>query len=782
MNIAKYIHRIVVVCLLFLSVSAFSQDADLQKNKVIIDGKAYYLHVVKKGEGFYGIARQFGVSQKEIHDANPNSLFGLKPGDVLYIPIISGRNSSSGEMEESTEFIYHTIEKGQTLYFLSKKYNVSIDKIKKYNIGADQNLLVGTIFKIPVEKGIQSETKEQVQYVYHEVEPKETLYGISKKYNVSIQELLQSNPALQNGVIAMGSKIRIPQSQTNKVVAEDKEKINIQDDHFLYHRIQLGDTFFSLSKKYRVSREDIAKANPDLNPDDLALDFLIRIPKEAMQKREIQQQQSDDFVIHVVKRKETLYSIAHKYQVSIDELKEANPTLILNNIRKGTELRIPTQSYLARKKMELEQADLVTDQSEDRVMLDSVYVDCGLYDYNVLKETINVVLMLPFDIEATQKDNIITKIENGEEIERKRQVPVLSSRSRSFVEFYEGALMAIDSLKKQGVNIHLFTYDTAPDTNRVKEILKLPELKQADFIIGPAYTSNLALVSDFSYKNGIKLIYPLSNKGAVLNKNPWLFQVNPPDTLLFKKYANHIINQQNGTRILVLKSAKPNDIEERLCKTIRDQLYMRYIPLGQVPDYQEITFSAQDVQGIEALLDKEHQNVVVIPSTDEADVSKIITTLHGVVESSQLQVKLIGFGNWLVYQTINAEEIHDLDTEILTTYAIDYKDNATINFIHKFREWYHTEPFPVAPYFIRPDKNSQFSKYGIWGFDVAYYFLSARVKYGKQFEYCLNDFYIPQVQFNLHFKRSENWGGFYNEGLYVIRFRPSLEVSREVIR
>ena len=104
------------------------------------------LHIVQKGEGFYGIAKKYGVSQKEIHDANPKSIFGLKPGDVLHIPVIKGRNNDVSQIEDSNEFVYHTIEKGQTLYFLSRKYNVTIDDIKKYNVGADQNLIIGSIF------------------------------------------------------------------------------------------------------------------------------------------------------------------------------------------------------------------------------------------------------------------------------------------------------------------------------------------------------------------------------------------------------------------------------------------------------------------------------------------------------------------------------------------------------------------------------------------------------------------------------------------------------------
>ena len=105
----------------------------------------------------------------------------------------------------------------------------------------------------------------------------------------------------------------------------------------------------------------------------------------------------------------------------------------------------------------------------------------------------------------------------------------------------------------------------------------------------------------------------------------------------------------------------------------------------------------------------EKYNVVVVPSSKEADVSKIITTLNGVVETSNRKVNLIGFGSWLKYQTIEVENIHALNTEILTLYCLDYKNEVVNNFIGKFRKKFYTEPYAVAPYFVRPDRNSKFS-------------------------------------------------------------------------
>ncbi|MCA1745377.1 MAG: hypothetical protein LC643_06710, partial [Bacteroidales bacterium] len=105
-------------------------------------------------------------------------------------------------------------------------------------------------------------------------------------------------------------------------------------------------------------------------------------------------------------------------------------------------------------------------------------------------------------------------------------------------------------------------------------------------------------------------------------------------------------------------------------------------------------------------------------------------------------------------------------------------DGHTNSFIQKYRRWFNTEPHAISPYFQNSDASSTYSRYGIWGYDVAHYFLSAIVEYGENFDLCLDAFNHQQVQFNFNFERVSNWGGFYNSGLFMFRFRPDLRMER----
>ncbi len=115
---------------------------------------------------------------------------------------------------------------------------------------------------------------------------------------------------------------------------------------------------------------------------------------------------------------------------------------------------------------------------------------------------------------------------------------------------------------------------------------------------------------------------------------------------------------------------------------------------------------------------------------------------------------------------------------IITKYCLDYNQNQVNDFTAKYRKYFDTEPFAVSPYFVHSGLKSNYSRYGIWGFDVLYFFLKARVNYGPNFEVCIDDFNKEMIQFNFDFKRIGNWGGFYNNGLFVIQFNPDFVIKR----
>ncbi|GJM60099.1 LysM peptidoglycan-binding domain-containing protein [Persicobacter diffluens] len=154
---------------------------------------------------------------------------------------------------------YHTIEKGQTLYSISRKYKTTVAKLEEMNPGLSENLGVGQKIKVPAAAGAVGEkaTKSKSgSEIVHVVQSKETLYSISKKYSVSANQLMQYN-GMSNTSLSLGQKIKIPTDGTDAV----KFANHIADASNQKHQVAKGETLYAISSKYKVSVDNIKKWN-----------------------------------------------------------------------------------------------------------------------------------------------------------------------------------------------------------------------------------------------------------------------------------------------------------------------------------------------------------------------------------------------------------------------------------------------------------------------------------------------------------------------------------------
>ena len=138
-NIFRYI--ILLFIIIYTVNTAFAQEKNLDslrtKERIVIDGKKYFLHTVKKGDTEYSLCRIYNVFQTELEASNPEIYSGLKIGMKIKLPIIDGRNNSTEEkkpeVNKKDKYILHTVSISETLYFLHRKYNMSVSEIKKIN-------------------------------------------------------------------------------------------------------------------------------------------------------------------------------------------------------------------------------------------------------------------------------------------------------------------------------------------------------------------------------------------------------------------------------------------------------------------------------------------------------------------------------------------------------------------------------------------------------------------------------------------------------------------------
>ena len=219
---------IVLVIVIFTSNYTYSQNNNLNKSDKIetISGKRYYIHTVQKKQTVYSICKLYGISEKDLASNNPALFDGLKEGQELKIPVIT-------DVPKSKDYIYHIVEAKQTAYFIARKYDITVDDLYLLNPEAKNGLSVGQELKIKKKSSVSATTQvakskivepivveevikvepvvsDSIRYIKHKVKKRETLYSISKLYNVSTDDILKANPLVRANGLKKGNIIDIP--------------------------------------------------------------------------------------------------------------------------------------------------------------------------------------------------------------------------------------------------------------------------------------------------------------------------------------------------------------------------------------------------------------------------------------------------------------------------------------------------------------------------------------------------------------------------------------------
>ncbi|MBR5150425.1 MAG: LysM peptidoglycan-binding domain-containing protein, partial [Bacteroidaceae bacterium] len=170
---------------------------------------------------------------------------------------------------QNDKYFVHTVSKGQTLYSISRMYEVSIDDIIALNPECAQKLAIGYKLKIAQSKKSTSSdvaTTGNNESRYHTIQAGETLYRLSQKYNITPTEICNANPGLSINNFRTGEVILIPRTQTVAPQPEATEKIVEKNDKKpeirTTHKVEKGETIYSITKLYGITEEELLAANP----------------------------------------------------------------------------------------------------------------------------------------------------------------------------------------------------------------------------------------------------------------------------------------------------------------------------------------------------------------------------------------------------------------------------------------------------------------------------------------------------------------------------------------
>lgn len=651
---------------LFLGISFLSLQAqDLKYKTVEVNGQTYYEYNVQSGEGLYAISRTFSVSVADILRHNPGAERGLQNGQKLLIPV-AGEN------------------KGQV-------------------VSPSQSANVPQSSQSPRPfQSFQSPPADQNTTFQHTVVLGETVYGIAKMYHTTVDEIFRLNPGAREG-IAEGQALTIPQ---RRVISQEKE------ENYRYHTILPKETLYSVSKTYSLKPEDVMRANPGLSVETFQIGKTIRIPFFESYEVILPYEEQTTNIIHKVSRGETLYSIAKRYNVEVQEIQRLNP-MLEGGLKSNMELLVPVKRILV-------EDDSRSNANEANRLLTQ----------QIPSERVNVMkvgLLLPF-LDETRGSHLRLQ------------------------EYYEGFLLAVEKMKSNGANIELYVFEIGKgdDTQKLQSLLGTMEMQSLNLIIGGVSDAQIKMLSDFSRSHNMKYVVPFSqSNGEVLN-NGNLFQVNPVQHMTYIKTASVFLQTFRNANIIFVQGGA-NDKNEFI-SLLQNDLRRNNVR------YETLNATTTLSSTILALMNRSKENVIVPTSGDSGLLRQITDELRKVQESdSGFAIRLFGYPDWQAYSNVK-EDYSLFNTYIFAPFFANEQSRDVEAFKSNFRKWYGRDLLETFP------------SYGMWGYDTALFFLTALQRYGNNFEQNIERVNVNSLQFPFHFERPNNWGGFINSGLYFINY------------
>ena len=559
-------------------------------------------------------------------------------------------------------------------------------------------------------------------YYLHTVQPGQTLYSICKAYGANIDEVKSLNDKKDNA-LSLYEVLKVP--YTDPFVQ--------QDDKFYYHKVVKGETFYSIARLYKIKPKRLLKFNEGYAQNQpLAVGAVVKLPLAEID-------------LSVLGEEEIEASVGKKQEIrperpvrneSVKKVEEASVTDILQNA-------LMQKNEKTEQEPEKETTTVIgaTDKMEIPDYISEVVMPVDPF--------VKVALLLPFSAKdyPVFVDTLVEKM------------PVqISARSEQFISFYEGVLLAVDSLKNQGYKVNLKVFDTERSAEKMYTMVDEIDRFHPDLIIGPVYGSVYkALMDDLTNKN-IPVIYPLSSRSEEFGVYPDFIQVNPSMKALTVAMSDWLREEAEEANLVCL-NLTGNEVSHSDLEDIR--LFKEYMHRIGSMNFYDWNTSAVPLDGLRLQLLPDRENIIILPTTKEAEVSKILPVLSALTDGYRITV--VGFPEWQAFTSVDHETYFKLNTKSFTYSYVDNTTEPAKRFALKYRKYFYTEPNNLA----------------YKAFDMSLYFIELAAKYRDRTLDAL-EFYPRNGDFSrFYFQKMEGQAGKENQGFYIVNFGSDYRLKIE---
>lgn len=561
------------------------------------------------------------------------------------------------------------------------------------------------------------------EYYIHVVEKGNTLYAISRMYSVPIEVLKEENPRLNTTELTIGDRLLIPLDEVKRKNIEETVDV---DGNYLIHEVQRKHTLYSIAKEYNIEINDIIAANPEVE-EGLKKGMKLRIPVAKLKSDKHEEEYvvpaaTSPYVTHFVEPKETLYSLSKEYNVTIDSIKWVNNGLP-GGLKVGQLINIPIL----------------------KVYKDSVSFEVT-FDSTAIQASYEIALLLPFYLDLMEE----AKDTSGKQAEQINEA--LFAKSKYAIEFYQGFLMAVDSMTKAGMNIKLSVYDTANDTAKVSKLIRDSALIETDLIVGPLFFDEFLLVADFAKRHDIHIVSPVKQSNKILLGNKQVSKVASSDPVLMRFLGKYLYDSLRTKNLIMVY---PDHIKE-----IRNAELIKSAFLNQLRESndsllvrppKEIKWNEKRFIEVKAALDSSKQNILIVPSEDQAFVTRFISMMSMLDDTT---ISIYGLEQWKKFDNIDVDYLHSLNVHLILSDFLCYQKESVKSFEKEYTKQYQAIPDDFA----------------YLGFDVAWYYTHLLKNYGLNFEAAFENFKSETLCHKFDFFKTGFESGFENHSVFIVRY------------
>lgn len=653
------------------------------------------------------------------------------------------------------KYIKHTVVKGETINIIAQKYKVTPYDIYKLNPDSQNGIQLDSVLLIPPSGDIAayvapktapvtaSTTTQASNPATHLVQPKETLYSLSKQYNVTVDAIKEANGDLLKEGLKIGQNIKIPGSvgtqtavvskpvETQKPVVKETPKVEAKPETSTagttYHIIEPKETKYGISKKYGMTIAELERLNPSITTDfPVGLKLVVSGNTPAQTAAETSKPVAEKpapetapatsstkkyLEEYVVRPNETPATIANDYGITEKELISLNPEL-KKGVKLGMILRVPKGQR--KEPVKKEQGNLIK-----------------TINTNARKQ---LALLFPFNISKIESDTI-----NSTQARLKKDKFLNLT-----LDFYSGALMAIDSAKVLGMNVDIKILDSqeTKNTSNILALVQQNNLQTMDAIVGPFYQANVEKLAEL-VEPKVPVISPLSKEVGKKYSN--LYQSMPSNELLRTSIFD-FMKAKNGNILAVIDNKK-GSVKQYVQEMQKETRIVGLSAKGTVV-----------ADSIRVLLQKDRLNYVVLASESTGMILATTAAMLSAQKEYQVQLVILEPNETLDFEEISLTRLTKLKLLYPSLSRPNETDEAN-QFDAKYKKLNKIIP----------------NQYAIRGFDVTFDTL-LRLSQDKTFEETIQASPSEQIENKFDYVQNPTYG-YSNNGIYILYYDTDLTIK-----